>query len=52
MCAPHTCLRSSMDRISDSGSDDWGSTPYGDTKQRHDIASQYHAVVLLVGLFP
>ncbi len=26
------CLRSSMDRILDSGSNDWGSTPHGDTK--------------------
>lgn len=27
------CLRSSMDRILDSGSNDWGSTPHGDTRR-------------------
>ena len=35
-------LHSSMDRISDSGSDDYGSTPYGDTSTNpQNIVFQY-----------
>ena len=33
-----------MDRISDSGSDDWGSTPHGDTKAAYIEAAFFISV--------
>ncbi len=34
-----TSSHSSMDRISDSGSDDWGSTPHGNTNANSQFFS-------------
>ncbi len=36
-----------MDRISDSGSDDWGSTPHGDTKQLKIFKCPQNPLILL-----
>ena len=46
--AKKECTRSSMDRISDSGSDDWGSTPHGCTIYRSGIRAVFYSKCVLM----